>query len=362
MIGRGTDLAEGNNPLASSVIRKACQSIVVLSLRLTAAEARAADPSRITEGKKYFAAGVALVNDPDGARYEDALVQFKKAFEALGAWKVLVNIAICSLRLERDGEAIEAYEKYLVAGGQEIDKSERADIERDLATLRVQVVRLHLELRASGGSIVDERMDARGSRIVNRYLATQRTLDLGVHPGHHVVTIQLGGQEARWEVDLAPGTPVNHTVEMSAAPLSGTAKPSSETRSTPDASSPVKKDVRALRIASFAALGVGAVGLGAGTAFALRSVSQRAQADDICPDPNRCPISQRDTVNGLDDNARSAKTFATVGFVVGGVAAGAGITLLVLAGSKQAPTAASPVEPQVRPWIGLGSLGVMGSF
>ena len=344
------------------MIRKACHSLVALSLLLTTVEARASDPSRITEGKKYFAAGVALVNDPDGARYEDALVQFKKAFEALGAWKVLVNIAICSLRLERDGEAIDAYEKYLVAGGQEIDKSERADIERDLATLRVQVVRVHLDLRASGGSIVDERMDARGSRIVNRYLATQRTIDLGVHPGHHLVTIQLGGQEARWEVDLPPGTPVHHTVEMPAAQSSVGTKTSSETRPTTDTSSPIKKDVRALRIASFAALGVGVVGLGAGTAFALRSVSQRAQADDICPDPNRCPISQRDTVNGLDDNARSAKTFATVGFVVGGVAAGTGITLLVLAGNKQTPAAASPLGPQVRPWLGLGSLGVMGTF
>src|SRR4051812_25411348 len=113
----GTDLAEGDDPLTYSAIRKACSSLVALSFLLTTVQASATDPSRIAEGKKYFAAGVALANDPDGARYEDALVQFKKAFEVLAAWKVLVNIAICSLRLERDGEAIEAYEKYLVSGG-----------------------------------------------------------------------------------------------------------------------------------------------------------------------------------------------------------------------------------------------------
>src|SRR6476661_4083922 len=99
-------------------MRKALCSTIGLSLLLATLEVRAADPAHVAEGKRYFAAGVALVNDPDGPCYEDALVQFKKAFDVLGAWKVLVNIAICSLKLERDGEAIEAYEKYLVAGGQ----------------------------------------------------------------------------------------------------------------------------------------------------------------------------------------------------------------------------------------------------
>jgi hypothetical protein len=312
---------------------------------LAAPEARAADPSRIAEGKKYFAAGVALVNDPDGPRYEDALVQFRKAFDALGAWKILVNIAICSLRLERDGDAIEAYEKYLVAGGNEIDKSERTDIERDLATLRVQLVRLHLDLRAANGSVVDERMDARGSRIVNRYLATQRTLDLGVHPGHHLVTFQVANQEARWEVDLAPGTAVSHAFDIGEP----TTRAASE-RVAPETSP-------ALRAAMFGALGVGVVGLGVGTVFALQSHGKRTRVDGLCPD-DRCPVASADEIADLQAQASTDGKIAAASLVAGGVGVATGGALFFVTRAREARAD----QASVSPWFGPTSLGLAGRF
>src|SRR6266542_1549025 len=232
--------------------------------------ARAADPAHAAEGKKYFNAGVALVNDPDGAKYDEAPTQFKKAYEMLGSWKILVNIAICSLKLERDADAIEAYEKYLHLGGQEIDKSERADIERDLGTLRLQLVHLRAELRAPGGTIIDERMDARGNKIVNRYQFAQTAADLGIHPGHHVLTARLGDQTANWETDLAPGATVTHKFEMTST--SGSATYDAAGATTDRHSSEPKKG---LRTAGFVSLGVGVVGLGVGTFFAIQSHSKR---------------------------------------------------------------------------------------
>src|SRR5215470_8386310 len=92
-----------------------------------------ADATPLEEAKRAFSAGVILLKDPDGAKYEDALVQFNKAYRLSGSWKALGNVALCSMKLERDGEAIAAYEKYLVQGGKEVDADERAQIERDLA-------------------------------------------------------------------------------------------------------------------------------------------------------------------------------------------------------------------------------------
>src|SRR6266542_892737 len=84
----------------------------------------ATDAAPNEEAKRAFSAGVLLLKDPDGAKYEDALTQFNKAYSLSGSWKVLGNIGLCSLTLERDGETITAYEKYLAQGGKEIDADE----------------------------------------------------------------------------------------------------------------------------------------------------------------------------------------------------------------------------------------------
>ena len=116
-----------------------------------------AQTSSTDEGKRAFAAGVILLQDPDGAKYEEAIVQFHRAYELVGSWKILGNVGLCALKLERDGDAIEAYEKYLEGGKAEIAPDEKTQVERDLIAVRAQVVRATLVLPAGGGSIVDER-------------------------------------------------------------------------------------------------------------------------------------------------------------------------------------------------------------
>src|SRR5258706_8564444 len=128
-----------------------------------------AEPGPSEEAKRAFAAGVILLKDPDGAKYEDALTQFTKAYRLSKSWKVLGNIGLCSLKLERDGEAVAAYEKYLAQGGKEIDGEERAQVERDLAALKAQVVDVALEFPEGGSRVLDERTPAQGARILNEY-------------------------------------------------------------------------------------------------------------------------------------------------------------------------------------------------
>ncbi|MGC4065117.1 MAG: hypothetical protein QM784_10820 [Polyangiaceae bacterium] len=117
-----------------------------------------------------------------------------------------------------------------------------------------------------------------------------------------------------------------------------------------------------MRIPAYAALGVGVLGIGAGTYFFIarsKAKSDASDAFDACtPD---CSASDRRHIDDLDSKAASRGTLSVVGFVVGGVGAIAGVTLLVLdAGHSDAPKSAS--APALRGWVGPGSLGLSGSF
>src|SRR3954467_10251265 len=104
-----------------------------LGLALLAATASAwADVPISDDARAHFTAGVSFLQDPDGARYEEAYREFKTAYAASPSWKILGNLGIAACKLERDGEAIDAFTKSLAEGGSQIDGEERAQFERDL--------------------------------------------------------------------------------------------------------------------------------------------------------------------------------------------------------------------------------------
>src|SRR5687767_2361394 len=80
-------------------------SAAALCLSL-ASSARASSPIS-EEARLHFEAGVNLLQDPDGARFEEAYREFKTAYAATPSWKILGNLGICAMKLERDSEAID---------------------------------------------------------------------------------------------------------------------------------------------------------------------------------------------------------------------------------------------------------------
>src|SRR5688500_17175922 len=73
-------------------------SLVALSgARICRADAPPPPPDDVmVEARKQFQAGVNLLDDPDGARYEDAYLAFRKAYELSRSPKVLGNIGYCA--------------------------------------------------------------------------------------------------------------------------------------------------------------------------------------------------------------------------------------------------------------------------
>ena len=98
------------------------------------------------KARAHFTAGLSYVDDPDGPRYEEAYREFQAAYAESPSWKILANLGTCAFYLERDGEAIEAYEKFLAKGGSRISAEQRKQVEKDLARLKVSVVWLTLNV------------------------------------------------------------------------------------------------------------------------------------------------------------------------------------------------------------------------
>jgi hypothetical protein len=188
-------------------------ALALLVCMAHAGPARAQDITK--EARDHFNAGVAFVDDPDGARYEEAYREFKAAYAVSPSWKILGNLGLVALKLERDGEAIAAYSKYLEQGGAQIDAGERKQIERDLQVLRAGLVNVTLSSVPAGATIRDERFPDAGATVVNRYVLENGEITLGLHPGRHRLLARLDGyREAGWTLEATSGTPASYTFNL----------------------------------------------------------------------------------------------------------------------------------------------------
>lgn len=152
----------------------------------------------------HFDAGVSLLQDPEGARYEEAYREFRAAFVASGSPRVLGNVGFCAMKLERDGEAIEAYGRYLDEVP-DVDPVEREQIKKDLQTLKSGAARVELEV-PTGAVVHDVRVPVRGEPVKNVYDAYGDRASLVLRPGHHLVKVRVGERESEaWEVEVSPG-------------------------------------------------------------------------------------------------------------------------------------------------------------
>jgi hypothetical protein len=115
------------------------------------------DPARLEEAKRHMKAGAAFYKDPSGHKCEEALREFRKAYELSGSLNAVKGMAVCDLELERDGESIDLYATYLAGKRDTVDPAERAQVEADLATLRAAVARVSLSANREGVRVTDVR-------------------------------------------------------------------------------------------------------------------------------------------------------------------------------------------------------------
>lgn len=199
-------------PPLARFLRAAALAAAVLG----GAGAASADDVPISEdARRHFAAGVALLEDPKAPRYEEAYREFKLAYAASPSYRILGNLGLCAMKIERDTEAVNAYETYLAKAGLELTPGEREQIERDLATLKAGLVEVAVSSDPPGALILDVRTPVQGLDVRNAYGQVMGPLVLGLRRGHHVITARLAGYvDQQWEFDTTDAVSTSHLFTM----------------------------------------------------------------------------------------------------------------------------------------------------
>jgi hypothetical protein len=304
--------------------------------QLPPAPAQEQEPSE--EAKKYFQIGVELLQDPDGARYEEALKSFRHAYDISPSWKILGNLGLSALKLERDVEAIDAYDRYLSAGGAQIDPSERQQIQRDLDIMKNSTGSVALRvLGGAAATVTDTRQRAVGGPVVNSYqLAANGVLTLRLVAGHHSIVVSADGKQANTEVDVTSDTKLDQELELRAtAPAPPVAAPQPSTPMAPARPAPSAQG-SPLRTAGLVVGGVGVAALVGGAVTGILGLNKQSSLNGKCPD-HVCTYSSAAEQSSFQSDKDSLKTLgaATTGLLIGGgVLAAAGVTLFI-AGAPQ---------------------------
>lgn len=329
---------------------------------LVLAQTEPAEEVEITEkARAHFRAGVNLLQDPDGPQYDEAYQQFQAAYAESPSWKVLGNIGLCAMKLERYDEAIEAFRQYLERGGEEIGEAEREQYQRDIETLSASVATL--KLRGTPRSkITDVRKATSGRDIRNFYVIPESgELEIGVRPGQHSFTVNSpDGTTDSWEV-LVKGASSHEHSFVTTAGTEGAVGSESQGHDATTADSGSGGDYR---VPGYIALGVGVAGVGLGTLFLVQRSGKLKDGNQIfsdCEISQTCGTDEIQAIENADQAAATKGTLSLISYGVGAAGLGTGIALLLMS-RGDSPLEAEVGQLRVRPYASFNQMGIFGSF
>jgi len=292
----------------------------VLAALLAFTISSSADEPIASAAREHFRAGVLLLQDPEGARFEEAYREFVAAYAASPSPKILGNLGFCAMKLERDAEAIEAYTRYL-AEVRDIETDEREQITHDLSTMKTGLVRVSITVDVDGATLVDTRALVHGSPIVNTYGPVHKTIEIGVRPGRHTLRAKgSSGESTPWELDATPGGRFTHAFVL-VAPR--------------QAQPPEPPPAPSSRVVPWLVTGIGGAMLVGGAVAGAIVLKKVNQLDTTCPN-NECP-----TNSGLvaeRDAAKQTMRVADILLIGGGAVFTTGVVWLLLSGGSSRPT------------------------
>jgi hypothetical protein len=287
----------------------------------------------VQKAAEHFERGVRLYEEQD---WRAALIEFERAYALIARFQVLFNMAQCDYQLKDYAGALGAFEKYLRDGGGKVAEDERNRVQATIQDLRGRVAQVRVETDVSGAEVTVDDVPVGTTPLSSAILVSEgRRKIVASKPGHEQVArfVDVAGRDSI-SLALALGPPrASETPRLVVKPVRG-----------------------AKSIApAVAAFGLGAVGVGVGTAFGLVALRNKSDLDLVCSD-RACPPAAQ----GQIDTLRRTAVVSTIGFSAGALGIGAGVALLVLSSHRESGSSLEAVR--LYPLLGPGLVGAAGSF
>lgn len=266
-----------------------------------------------------FKAGTEALQRKD---YATACPKLAESYRIDPANGTLYNLALCE---DGWGRIATAWARWTELKAKLPPDSPRlAEVEGRIAALAPKVPRVTLTL--ANGAPADLAIEREGQPVGRATLGTPLPID----PGTHRFVTRLGAAERTHELTIREGESKTLTLEkpVAAAEPTATSTPKVDTVNT---APPPPRDSggSGQKIAGFAALGIGAVGLGVGAVTGLLALGKKATVEEHCDAGS--PVCRNQAGVDASNAGATLATLSTVGFAVGAVGIGAGITLLATA-------------------------------
>lgn len=268
--------------------------VLVWAVTLVAVPAWAGDKAA---AEALFQAGKQLM---DAGRLDEACPKLAASMQEEPSPGTMLNLALCH---EKQGKTATAWAEYKEAAAlaKQRGESARADVAEEFAgKLEPRLSRITIDVTSAVSSLEILR---NGEPV----LPATWGVGVPVDPGTHDIVARAPGYlEWRTRVVLV-GDARHQKVQVPALRRIGRDGP------------------RPLLIAGIALASIGAAGLIVGGIFGGLAAGDKSSADDDCPDL-ACTQEAFDTI----ESARTLAHGATAAFVIGGVVAAAGLTLIIV--------------------------------
>jgi hypothetical protein len=314
-----------------------------------------------TTARRLGNEGVIALKNGD---FDTAADRFERANDLVNAPSFLVLLARARTG---QGRLVEAYEIYrtIIREGVQPDKPEA--FKRALTEAKAEVKLLEPRLAWVAVNVVGARPEQvevtlNGSVIPSAALGAQRPAD----PGTLRIEAKAEGfRTVEKTLELTEGqhpAPIELRLEELPKPAASLPVRMAEPVMTADGGEPGFMSQSTL---GYVALGLGAAGLAVGTVTGILAINRRQELDDFdcyATAGDTCFLAnEEETVNAVvsaEEDLDTFSTAATISFIAGGALTATGLILLITAPDEPA----SAEGATIRPFVGFGSVGAVGTF
>ncbi|HEY0467077.1 MAG TPA: hypothetical protein VGC79_22905 [Polyangiaceae bacterium] len=281
-------------------------------------------------------------------RYADAADRFSRADALVHAPTLTLDWARSLVGL---GQFVEAQERYELIIREGVDAKAPQSWQRALADAKAELAALKPRLAWAMITVTgskDAQVTIDGVAVPAAAIGVRRAINPGAHQVRAVAPGYLASQKP---LKLAEGEEGSVTIALQVDPNQQAAPEVEVTKPTPAVETPHHPN----RTPAYVAFGVAGAGLLVGGITGSIWLGKRSTLEKQCPEPDQCPADSSDTVDAYN----KLGYISGAGFIVGAAGIATGITLLLLDGKSTSTTTGGVV---VRPYLGVGSVGAVGTF